>query len=80
MTDIFDRAAELELRQREDAVARQRDEALARNQASAASLGVRDCVDCELPIPTKRRKAIPGCTRCIECEQAVEARSKLMRR
>jgi phage/conjugal plasmid C-4 type zinc finger TraR family protein len=26
------------------------------------------CIDCEEPIPERRRTAAPGCTRCIECQ------------
>lgn len=26
------------------------------------------CIDCERPIPEGRRKAKPGCTRCIDCQ------------
>jgi phage/conjugal plasmid C-4 type zinc finger TraR family protein len=74
LTDIFDRASELELRQREDAIARQR--------ASVAPVtdGKADCVDCGVDIPAKRREAVPGCTRCIECERSAEVRRKVMKR
>jgi len=27
------------------------------------------CADCEEPIPPGRRQAVPGCTRCVECEE-----------
>ena len=30
--------------------------------------GPRLCADCEEPIPEKRRAAVPGCTRCIDCQ------------
>lgn len=32
------------------------------------------CVDCGEPIPEDRRKAVPGCTRCIVCQRAFEER------
>jgi len=28
-----------------------------------------DCIDCSEEIPEKRRLAVPGCLRCIECQQ-----------
>lgn len=27
------------------------------------------CEDCEVPIPPKRRVAVPGVTRCIACQE-----------
>lgn len=30
------------------------------------------CIDCERPIPAKRREAVPGCNRCVECQQIHE--------
>jgi phage/conjugal plasmid C-4 type zinc finger TraR family protein len=30
------------------------------------------CLDCECVIPDARRKAYPGCVRCVECEQEFE--------
>jgi phage/conjugal plasmid C-4 type zinc finger TraR family protein len=30
------------------------------------------CEDCGRIIPKKRRKAVPGCTRCIGCQAAFE--------
>lgn len=34
--------------------------------------GVACCIDCEEPIPPARLKALPGCCRCIECQQIHE--------
>jgi phage/conjugal plasmid C-4 type zinc finger TraR family protein len=31
-----------------------------------------ECEDCEEPIPEGRRKAAPGCTRCIRCQEHFE--------
>jgi phage/conjugal plasmid C-4 type zinc finger TraR family protein len=33
-----------------------------------------ECEDCGEPIPEARRQAVPGCTRCVECQTAYEAR------
>ena len=30
------------------------------------------CEDCEDEIPEARRKASPGCTRCIDCQTTLE--------
>lgn len=34
--------------------------------------GEKECIDCGEDIPEKRRKAAPGCERCIECQQDME--------
>jgi phage/conjugal plasmid C-4 type zinc finger TraR family protein len=31
-----------------------------------------DCEDCLEAIPAARRVAVPGCTRCVECQERVE--------
>jgi phage/conjugal plasmid C-4 type zinc finger TraR family protein len=33
------------------------------------------CIDCDKPIPEARRRAVPGCTRCINCQTEFERRS-----
>jgi phage/conjugal plasmid C-4 type zinc finger TraR family protein len=30
------------------------------------------CQDCEDEIPLKRRQAVPGCRRCIDCQTLLE--------
>jgi phage/conjugal plasmid C-4 type zinc finger TraR family protein len=30
------------------------------------------CIDCEDEIPEARRKAVPGCRRCISCQELFE--------
>lgn len=66
MTDIYDRAQELEQRQREAALARQ--------AAAGRALGpsLEQCDDCGDDIPQRRREAMPGCTRCICCQSDFE--------
>lgn len=66
MTDIFDHAQELEQRQREAALARQ----AAASRALGASLT--HCDDCGEEIPALRREKVPGCTRCVDCQTAIE--------
>jgi phage/conjugal plasmid C-4 type zinc finger TraR family protein len=31
-----------------------------------------DCEDCGEAIPEKRRRAVPGCRRCVECQMDLE--------
>jgi phage/conjugal plasmid C-4 type zinc finger TraR family protein len=66
MTDIYDRAQELEQKQREAALRQQ--------AAVSRPLGtsLTHCDDCGEAIPQKRRDAAPGCTRCITCQTEAE--------
>ncbi|PIE57141.1 MAG: molecular chaperone DnaK [Desulfobulbus propionicus] len=34
------------------------------------------CEECREPIPENRRKAVPGCTRCLSCQAEFERRVK----
>lgn len=31
-----------------------------------------DCIDCDEEIPIERRKAQPGCRRCVKCQNVFE--------
>ncbi len=42
----------------------------ARSKPGASTLA--ECIDCGIEIPEKRRKAAPGCTRCVGCQQEHE--------
>lgn len=66
MTDVFDRAQEREQQQRDEALAA----FAAANLHHGASYS--HCNDCGDPIPEPRRKAVPGCTRCIDCQSLHE--------
>jgi phage/conjugal plasmid C-4 type zinc finger TraR family protein len=35
------------------------------------------CEDCLQSIPHKRREAVPGCTRCVECQERAERGGKV---
>jgi phage/conjugal plasmid C-4 type zinc finger TraR family protein len=68
--DIFDRAAELEERMREDAL---------RAQARRAGLAGKtwrdsadECRACGEGIPIRRRRAVPGVQTCVECQRDLE--------
>ena len=75
MTDILDRAKELEMQQR--------DVALKNHQAAAKQTepplvidGQRCCRACEEPIPAERLKASPDAVRCVWCQQDFELKQK----
>ena len=66
MTDVFDRAAEQEAYNLEHALAQQTKRAgLAGKTLQDSAL---ECADCGEPIPLLRRKAVPGCKYCVECQ------------
>jgi phage/conjugal plasmid C-4 type zinc finger TraR family protein len=64
--DILDRAQIIETRERNAAVARA-------HAALPAGPSLAICAHCEEPIPEGRREAMPGCTLCRECQEALEA-------
>lgn len=63
--DILDRAQTIENRERATAIANAR-------AAVAPGPGREHCLNCEQPIPSARRRAIPGCSLCIECQRELE--------
>ena len=70
MSDLIDMANELAEWQLDMARRRQ----LARTDALLAGEGAEDCEDCGEPIPEARRKALPGCRTCVDCQSVREAR------
>jgi len=70
MTDIYDQASALEEQTRERALAAQA------KRAGLVGKTVKDsridCIDCGEDIPLNRRHALPGCTRCIHCQERKE--------
>lgn len=74
---IFDRASDLEQRQREEALERHRQQAQAAVKPGAAAT---ECADCGGDIPAARRAAVPGCTRCVPCAQLAEAAARRFNR
>lgn len=61
--DVFDRASELETMHRDAALSR-----IERYQGESAH----HCHECGAEIPEARRKARPGCTRCVKCQEKVD--------
>jgi phage/conjugal plasmid C-4 type zinc finger TraR family protein len=51
-----------------------------RNPAGAKPyLPPQDCEDCGDSIPRARRKAVPGCTRCVSCQAEFERMKRYQR-
>lgn len=67
MPDDIDRAQVITEQHLDDALAAHR-----RRPAYTLADSALICVDCELPIPEGRRKAQPGCTRCVGCQSLHE--------
>ncbi|WP_298438016.1 TraR/DksA family transcriptional regulator [Geobacter sp.] len=67
MPDDIDRAQEINEQFLEDALAEHR-----RRKPLTVADSALICIDCETPIPEKRRKAAPGCVRCVECQTLLE--------
>lgn len=70
MTDLFERAQEVEQAFRDNAIARQLDHAV--EQPLIDKRGSRFCVACCEPIPPARLAANPNAVRCIDCQTAKE--------
>ena len=68
--DEFDRAQELEALHLAASLAAQ----AAASRPLGASLA--QCDDCGDPIPEARRLAVPGCTRCMACQELAEQRKR----
>ncbi|GAB6191138.1 TraR/DksA C4-type zinc finger protein [Desulfocastanea catecholica] len=67
MADQFDRAQELDARYRQQALADQA------RRSARSEVTRTHCLDCGDAIPEARRKARPGCIRCITCAEMFEA-------
>jgi phage/conjugal plasmid C-4 type zinc finger TraR family protein len=35
-----------------------------------------DCVECGKKIPTARRRAVPGCLYCVQCQEVIEKQGR----
>lgn len=70
MTDIFDRASELEERTRVAALQAQMRRAGLAGKTVADS--AENCAQCDDPIPLKRRQSVPGCQLCVACQARKE--------
>ena len=73
--DPFDQAQALELRQREEAIARQRARFAPLATVPQCDTAL-DCLDCGNEIPKARREALPGTMLCVECQTIFEQKKK----
>lgn len=76
MTDLYDRATEVEEAQREDALAAQQRRAHLGEPRDWRTLSARRCVACGTPIPEARRKALPGVDECVDCASLRQQRER----
>lgn len=72
MTDIYDQASSIEQLERDRVVQRCRAAGKAQATLAAVRGTALDCHDCGDPISALRQAAVPGCTRCLGCEQRHE--------
>ena len=72
MSDIIDRACELEQKQREQALAASQPKLEQPHEHD----GHRYCLTCSIEIPTKRLTANPNAVRCIDCQVLAEIKNK----
>lgn len=70
MTDVIDRASEIEEALRSDAIVDQERHAGLRGKTFSDSATL--CRVCDEPIPMARRKALPGVQTCIDCQEMLE--------
>ncbi|NKF51377.1 TraR/DksA family transcriptional regulator [Shewanella sp. WXL01] len=75
MTDVIDKACELEQRQRDSAIKRQ----LQHTAHHGNDWQQRTCIDCYAPIGTERLVLVPNAKRCIECQLDYEHEQKKLR-
>jgi len=79
VTDIYDRASELEEMLREIALQEQQHRAKIGDAGQWDRLSATHCSadDCGVPIPKARRQALPGVQFCVDCQQLKERRIRL---
>ena len=70
MTDLYDRAAEIEQFHRETAIRKQAE------KNNPAAVSAYECEECGEPIPEERRTAQPGCQFCVACQARAEKTNK----
>lgn len=68
MSDLFDKATEREMQERQDSI----DTVRRRVCGEGSAL----CIDCEESIPAARRRAMPSVVRCYDCQQRFELRNR----
>lgn len=66
MADVIDRAAGYAAAEIQNGIKQ------AQSGVKPEKQSLFECEDCEEPIPEARRKAVPGCTRCVVCQEKAE--------
>jgi len=66
--DFCDRGQQSEAYHRQQSLDRIREAV-----GGSAAVSRSNCRDCGDEIPEVRRMAVPGCTRCVSCQQGLEA-------
>lgn len=51
-----------------------------RNRMLTAKDSAHNCEECGFEIPSQRQIAVPGCTLCVACAEALEAKQKHIRK
>lgn len=49
---------------------------IAAARTTAAGVSAFECEECDKPIPESRRRAVIGCTMCIDCQVIDELKNK----
>lgn len=70
MADIIDNASTLE--------DLHRDAALSMHRLNHSAVSATHCEECDEELPEARRKAYPGCTMCVSCQDDAERRNRRM--
>ncbi|MGE4293334.1 MAG: TraR/DksA family transcriptional regulator [Desulfovibrio sp.] len=70
MPDLFDRAQELEALERKAALSQA---GVRPGRGPEWINGVACCRECGEPIPAARINALPGCERCVACQEAADS-------
>lgn len=74
MADLIDQAFEYEQANLTEALYQHANRAATENNPDI------ECVECGVEIPEARRKARPGCLRCVTCQEDLEQRNDRNRR
>ncbi|MBR0573346.1 MULTISPECIES: TraR/DksA family transcriptional regulator [Pasteurellaceae] len=72
MSDAIDKAQELQDLLNKNALKKHKDK--------ACLVSTHFCEDCDIEIPEKRREAIKGVCRCVNCQEIFEAKNKHWKR
>lgn len=69
-SEIIDQASALE--------EMMRDHAIQAHRINHSAVSATHCEECDEELPEVRRKAYPGCTMCVSCQDDAERRNRRM--